>query len=221
MDFYVNRCRLFCPGDEAPDTGFIPPMQRRKMSRLTRIAIGMAEEVAGGDRLPVVFASRFGEWRQSAEQMLRYFKDKEVSPVGFGFSVHNTAPSWVSILKGNQKAYTAISGAERTFDSGLLEAAATLHTEDEVLFLCAAEETPETYRSVFGGEPMEFAVALRLGRARMDASAAGLTIDFASRSSVSGGDLCRARDFVRFMCRSAAAPPLFDGPFYALRRCEK
>jgi hypothetical protein len=194
-------------------------MQRRKMSRLTRIAVGVAEEVAGGGGLPVVFASRFGEWRQSVEQMLRYFKEKEVSPAGFSFSIHNTAPSQLSILKGNRATYTALSGAERTFDAGLLEAAAMLQQEEEVLYLCAAEEAPEAYRSALGDEAQEFAVGLRLGRAGAGESAVPLSIDFAPRNSATGSDFRRAQDFVRFIGPAASSPALFEGPCYTLRRC--
>jgi len=221
MKFYVNRHRFFGPGDKMPDTGFIPSMQKRKMSRLTRLVVGIAEEIAAGEKLPVVFASRFGEWRQSVEQMLRYFKEKEISPAGFGFSVHNAAPSQLSILKGNQMAYTAISGAAHTFDAGLLEAAAMLHQEDEVLYLCATEEMPETYRSAFDDEMQEFAIGLLLGRAQTEESANQLSIDFASRNSVVGKDLYRARDFIRFISSATASSPLFEGPCYALRRCGK
>jgi hypothetical protein len=156
--------------------------------------------------------------------MLRYFKEKEISPAGFGFSVHNTAPSQLSMLKGNQAAYTAISGAELTFDAGLLEAAVMLHFEAEVLYLCAAEEVPEAYRGALGdgmgGEIQEFAVGLLLGRERTEESAVPLSIDFGARSSVADGDFRRAQDFMRFVCPAATPPPLFEGPCYTLSRCE-
>jgi hypothetical protein len=221
MKFYVNRHRLFCHGDETPDIGFIPSLQRRKMSRLTCLVVGIAEEIAASEKLPIVFASRFGEWKQSAQQMLRYFKEEEMSPAGFSFSVHNAAPSQLSILKGNQTAYTAISGASHTFDAGLLEAAAMLCQEDKVLYLCATEEVPETYRGAFDDEIQEFAVGILLGRAQSEESAVPLFIDFSSRNSVVGSDLCRARDFVRFIGSTAASPSLFEGPCYALCRCGK
>jgi hypothetical protein len=207
-------------------------MQRRKMSRLTRLAMGTAEEIAAGKNPPVVFASRFGEWRQSAEQMFRYFKEKEISPAGFGLSVHNTAPSQLSMLTGNRAAYTAISGAEFTFDAGLLEAAAMLHHEDEVLYLCATEEVPEAYCGALGDEMgdemgdeiQEFAVGLLLGRERTEESAVPLSIDFAPRNGVTGSDFRRAQDFMRFISSTAASstasPPLFEGPCYTLCRCE-
>jgi hypothetical protein len=220
MKFYVNRHRFFGPGDETPNTDFIPSLQKRKMSRLTKLVIGIAEEMASDGKLSVVFASRFGEWIQSAGQMLHYFKEHEMSPARFGFSVHNTAPSLLSILRGNQKAYTAISGAAHTFDSGLLEAAAMLHKEDEVLYLCAAEEVPETYRNAFDDELQEFAIGLRLGRAQTENLAIPIFIDFASRNSVIGNDFSRARDFVRFINSTASPPSLFEGPCYILRRCE-
>jgi hypothetical protein len=220
MKFYLNRHRFFGPGDEMPDTSFVPSMQRRKMSRLTRIVVGIAEEIAAGENLPVVFASRFGEWGQSTKQMLNYFKEKEMSPAGFVFSVHNTAPSQLSMLRGNRTAYTAISGAEHTFDAGLLEAAAMLYKEDEVLCLCATEEIPEVYRDAFDGETQEFAIGFRLGRSQAEESAIPLLIDFASRNNAPGSDFRRAQDFMRFIGPAAASPPLFEGPCCTLRRCE-
>jgi len=221
MKFYVNRHRFFAQSNEMPDTSFIPPMQKRKMSRLTRLAIGVAEGLATSEKLPVVFASRFGEWRQSVEQMLRYFKEKEMSPAGFGFSVHNAAPSQLSILKGNQMAYTSISGATHTFDAGLLESVTMLHKGNEVLYLCATESMPETYRKAFDDEIQEFAIGLRLGRVQTEESAIPLVIDFASRNNVVGNDFRRACDFMAFIGSNVASSPLFEGPCYGLRRCEK
>jgi hypothetical protein len=218
MKFYVNRFYFFASGNEMPDTSFVSAAHLRKMSRLTRLVIGVAEKAApGGKEIPFVFASRFGEWGQTLKQMRRYFQEREISPAGFGFSVHNTAPGQLSIIKNNHKTYTAISGAAHTFDAGMLEAVSMLHAEEEVLYVCAEECVPEAYRSVIDEEIPEFAIGLCMGRVQAEESAVPLTIDFGARNSVVGSDFSRAGDFARFLGSAASA---FDGLHYALRQCE-
>jgi hypothetical protein len=216
MKIYVKRHRFFSPGNEMPDIGFIPSMHRRKMSRLVRLVMGVASWIAPEEReIPLVYASRFGEWGQTLKQMLRYFEEKEISPAGFGFSVHNAAPAQHSIQNNNHKAYTAISGSAHTFDAGLTEAAAMLLAEEEVLFICAEEGAPETYSDAIRNETSEYAIGLRIGRIQTEDGAIPLAVDFRARNIVSGDNYSRALDFMRFLSSTA---PSFDGPHYSLHR---
>ena len=218
MNFFINRFRLIGPEDQVPDVSFIPSMQRRKLSRLTRLALGVAEEVAPmGREFPLVYASRFGEWGQSLEQQLRYFREKEMSPAGFSSSVHNTAPGQHSILKKNHKTYTAIAAANQTFDAGMAESTAMLLKEEEAVYLCAGEEKPEVYQSAFNEKFPQFTIGLWIGQKKMEEAAIPLKIDFAARNVVSGDDFSRACDFIRFLNSNA---PTFDGPYYTLYRCK-
>lgn len=55
---------LFAPqnGGEQPDVGFLPALQRRRLSRLARMAFYVAWPLAdAAGPLPLVFASRHGE----------------------------------------------------------------------------------------------------------------------------------------------------------------
>jgi hypothetical protein len=216
MKIYVNKLFFFVPGNEMPDISFIPSMQRRKMSRLTCLVLGIAAGIAPeGREIPLVYASRFGEWGQTLKQMLRFFEEREISPVGFGFSVHNTAPAQYSIQKNNHKAYTAISGSAHTFDAGLTEAAAMLIAEEEVLYVCAEEGAPEIYRGAIKEETSEYAIGLRIGRVQAEDGAMPLVVDFKARNNVSGGNHSRAVAFMHFLGSDA---PSFDGPHCSLHR---
>jgi hypothetical protein len=216
MKIYVNKHLFFAPGDEMPNIGFIPSMQRRKMSRLTCLVLGVAAGIAPeGREIPLVYASRFGEWGQTLKQMLRYCEEKEISPAGFGFSVHNTAPAQYSIQKNNHKAYTAISGSAHTFDAGLTEAAAMLLAEEEVLYICAEEGAPEIYRGAIKEGTSEYAIGLRIGRVQTEDGAMPLAVDFKARNNVSDDNYSRAAGFAHFL---GSAAPSFDGPHYSLHR---
>ncbi|MCL1894679.1 MAG: beta-ketoacyl synthase chain length factor [Holophagaceae bacterium] len=216
IKFYVNRYHFFAPNDEMPDTSFIPAMQRRKMSRLTRLVIGIAEEIIPKDReFPLVYASRFGDWGQTLEQVLRYSKEKEISPTGFGFSVHNAVPAQLSILKKNHSAYTAISSSAHTFDAGLVESVTMLSEQEDVVYICAGEETPETYRVVLTEEFQRFAIGLWISRERADETAIPVYIDFSEKNDVQGNDFSRSQDFFHFL--SSMTSP-YIGHQYILRK---
>ena len=216
MIFYVNRYRFFAPNDEMPDTSFIPPMQRRKMSCLTRLVIGIVEEIAPPDgAFPIVYSSRFGDWGQTLGQVLKYSKEKEISPIGFGFSVHNAVPAQLSILKNNHSTYTAISCGANTFDAGLIESVTMLLQQEDVIYICAGDETPETYRVVLPNEFNRFAFGLWMSKNKETETAIPVSIDFSERSNVQGDDFSRSRDFYSFL--SSITSP-FVGPYYIVRR---
>ena len=54
--------------DAAPDVSFLPAMQRRRLSRLARMAFSVGWPLAEGlDALPLVFISRHGETPRTFE----------------------------------------------------------------------------------------------------------------------------------------------------------
>ncbi|MCL1892786.1 MAG: beta-ketoacyl synthase chain length factor [Holophagaceae bacterium] len=214
MKFYVNKYRFFAPSDEMPGTSFIPSMQRRKMSRLTRLVIGIAEEIIPkGKQFPLVYASRFGDWGQTLEQVFRYSTEKEISPIGFGNSVHNAVPAQLSILKNNHSAYTAISSGTHTFDAGLTESVSMLLEHEDVIYICAGEETPEPYRAVLAEEFNRFAIGLWISRVKADETSIPVSFDFSERNDVHGDEYSRSVDFFNFLSSMNSS---FTGHHYKL-----
>ena len=95
-DFYIWR---ESDKEHLPDVSFIPPMMRRRMTDLQKIAIGVAHHVAPENTdYQMVFASRYGEWQQTLKLIKQFHDDGEMSPAGFSNSVHNAAAGVFSVL---------------------------------------------------------------------------------------------------------------------------
>lgn len=129
--------------EKLPDVSFIPAMTRRRMTDLQKIAVGLATKVVPEHSdYRVVFASRFGEWRQTIKLIEQFHQYGEMSPAGFSNSVHNAAAGAFSLLQKNQNEYTSIAAGLRTLESGIL---AALTMKKPVLFVYAEEHSPEFY----------------------------------------------------------------------------
>ena len=143
------------------DVSFVPAMERRRLTALEKAALSVAWRAlkeAGGDcRMPVVFASRWGEIGVTLKLMKQFFEEGEMSPAGFSNSVHNAAPGHLSLLTGNRSMYTAVAAGPDSYEMGLLEAGAL---PGRVLFVYAEEATPEMYRPHFQDVQDAHAVAM-------------------------------------------------------------
>lgn len=142
---YIDNFEFWTENDmeKLPDVSFIPPMLRRRMSALEKVAIAMASKVVPEHTdYKLVFASRFGEWEQTIKLIRQFYEDKEMSPAGFSNSVHNAAMGHFSLLTHNKNSYTSIAGGERTIETGLIDA---ILTDKPVLFIYAEEHNPSEY----------------------------------------------------------------------------
>ena len=138
--FYIWR---ESDNEKLPDVSFIPPMVRRRMTDLQKIALGVANRVAPKDaNYQIIFASRYGDWQQTIKLITQFHTDSEMSPAGFSNSVHNAAAGAFSILTKNKNSYTSIAAGARTLESGIL---AALMARGPVLFIYAEEKSPEMY----------------------------------------------------------------------------
>lgn len=143
--------------DDRPDVSFVPALARRRLTPVERAAVHVAHEAtaqanASDVKMPVVFASRWGEIGTTFRLISQFREEGEMSPAGFSNSVHNAAPGAWSLLTKNTAPYTSIAGRERSLESGFLEALAQLlekRAEGRVLFVFAEEATPEFYRAEF------------------------------------------------------------------------
>ena len=132
--------------EKLPDVSFIPPMLRRRMNTVEKIAVALAIKVAPVNAdYRVVFASRFGEWGQTIKLIRQFYEDHEMSPAGFSNSVHNAAMGQLSLLTHNKNSYTSIAAGERTIENALLDA---ITGEKPVLFVYAEERNPDEYEKL-------------------------------------------------------------------------
>ncbi len=146
-----------------PAVDFIPAMQRRRLSRLSRFALSAANACAGEQHLPTVFASRHGEIHRTVELLKELARHEPLSPMGFSLSVHNTASGLYSIATGNTAPSTAIAAGADTLPTAFIEAIGQLQYHERVLLVYAEEPLPEDYRA-FATGCVPLGLALLLGR---------------------------------------------------------
>lgn len=156
------------PGSK-PDVKFLPPMFRRRISLLSRIALRVAYDCAGPEGLDdcnTVFASRYGEQEITLGLLKSVVAGEPLSPTHFSVSVHNVASGLFSIANRNRHSATALAAMEDTFSMGLLEAACQWRRNPErpVLFVMSDEPTPDLYRQYIPSPPLLYGVALLIDR---------------------------------------------------------
>lgn len=152
---------------EQPACDFVPPMQRRRLSRLARIVMHTAWPLCADDeQLPFVYASRHGETTHTFAMLEEIGRDAPLSPTRFGLSVHNAIAGQWSILRGQRDESVAIAGEADTFEHAMVEAAALLGDgAPSVIVVVAEERPPVAYDGWIDDVPFSYAVALRVSLA--------------------------------------------------------
>ena len=98
--------------DAAPDVSFLPAMQRRRLSRLARMAFSVGWPLAEGlQDLPLVFISRHGETPRTLDILSDLADGQPLSPTQFSLSVHNAVIGLWSILRNETSEMTALAAA--------------------------------------------------------------------------------------------------------------
>jgi len=153
-------------GKAQPACAFLPPMQRRRLSRLARMTLETAWPLCGdGEQLPFVFASRHGETTRTFALLGDIADGQPLSPTQFGLSVHNAIAGQWSILRGQRGESVAIAGEADAFEHAVLEGALQLAAgATSVLVVIAEELPPPAYAGWIDDVPFSYAVALRLGK---------------------------------------------------------
>ncbi len=180
------------PDGAPPPVSFIPALQRRRLSRLSRLSLTVAYDCAAGNHsLPTVFASRHGEIYRTQGLLTDLAAGEPLSPMAFSLSVHNTASGLYAICSGNTAPSTAIAAGRDTLAMAFIEAAGVLLQHPEVLLVFADEPLPPDYASFTDEHTVPFGLALRLGRASttsdqtLSLTPASSEISNASESSIS------------------------------------
>jgi hypothetical protein len=156
----------YCPTIAAapPTLGFLPPLQRRRLSPLARMAVACAWPLA--DRrpaMPVVYASHHGETTRNFELLQCLARDEPLSPTSFSLSVHNATAGLWSILRKETVETVALSASGDGLESAIAEACLLLASGHSDALVVLAEETPPAaYRRWIDDVPFSYALALRL-----------------------------------------------------------
>ncbi|MFK3972197.1 beta-ketoacyl synthase chain length factor [Pseudomonas sp. NPDC087358] len=155
---------IACDQGEAPDVSFLPAMQRRRLSRLARMAFAVGWPLAEGrEQLPLVFVSRHGETPRTFDILSDLATDQPLSPTQFSLSVHNAVIGLWSILRNETSEMTALAAAGDGLEHGVLEAAALLREGAPAVLLIVAEERPPgAYAPWIDDVPFPYAMGLLL-----------------------------------------------------------
>ena len=150
--------------DASPDVSFLPAMQRRRLSRLARMAFSVGWPLAEGlQDLPLVFISRHGETPRTLDILSDLANDQPLSPTQFSLSVHNAVIGLWSILRNETSEMTALAATGDGLEHGLLEAAALLNEgAPAVLLVITEEQPPEAYAGWIHDVPFPYALGLLL-----------------------------------------------------------
>ena len=133
--------------DRAQDVSFLPPLSRRRLSRLSKLSLRLAHEVQPEYRGYCVFGSQHGELVTTQSLLEAIVQGDLVSPAGFSASVHNTAAGLHSIQNKNEYPVTSLAAGLDTLVMCFAEASTILQNEltDEVLVVFADDAIPECY----------------------------------------------------------------------------
>ncbi len=160
-------CEAPCPVPDAqqqPDVGFLPALQRRRLSRLARMAFHVAWPLAEEQpALPLVFASRHGETPRTLAILSDLADNEPLSPTQFSLSVHNAIIGQWSILRGDSSEMSALAAEGDGLEQAMLEASGLLaEGAPRVLLVIAEEAPPALYAEHVDDVPFPYALALLL-----------------------------------------------------------
>jgi len=190
----------------SPELKFLPAMQRRRYSRLSRMALQVAFDATAPELLSTtscVFASRHGEAQACVELLSDIARGMPISPTAFSHSVHNTQGGLFSIAAGNAATSSSIAAGPSTFTAGLIEALGVCERRrpEPTLLVVSDEPPPEMLRGPADELPAAYALALLV-----DEGAQGLAPTFrmelgpaSAASAPSAPRLPQALEFLAWM----------------------
>mgnify|MGYP000190058020 FL=1 len=135
--------------ERAFDVSFLPALRRRRLSRLSRLCLRLANQVSPAFQGYCVFGSQHGELVTTITLLEQICQGELPSPAGFSASVHNTAAGLHSINTGNEQPYTSVAAGRDTLPMCLLEAWSILTNRlaEQVLVVFADDAVPALYQS--------------------------------------------------------------------------
>lgn len=148
------------------DLGFLPMMQRRRLSPLARAACAVAWQCRQrhGD-LPAIYYSGHGESHYYFEMLQDIAAGEPVSPSRFSLCVHNAIAGQFSLHTQNHQPYVTLAGGGEGLFGALLEAAGWLLDVSKVMLVAYEQPLPELYQRDLATADNTWALALVLARA--------------------------------------------------------
>jgi hypothetical protein len=154
-------------GEAAPALAEMPPMQRRRVEKLGRMALQVAFwcQSAADAGWPLVFASRHGDLSRTYAMLQELARGEALSPTHFGLSTHNAIAAQYTITRGLPANYLAVSAGACSAEAAVVEAQGLLADgASDVLVVNYDSAVPADYLE-FTDEPgCDFAWAWRIAR---------------------------------------------------------
>lgn len=153
--------------EAAPLLPQVPPIARRRLDQLGRVALQAAFDAAEQrPRLPSIFVSRRGDAPRSFELLKSLAAGDGMSPTAFGLSVHNAIAAQFSMVRVDSSTYSALAAGSNGVENALVEAAGWLGDGTRELLLVAFDTVvPAAFRSYQDEPDPVFAWAWRLAPA--------------------------------------------------------
>ena len=110
------------PDQEPNKTSSIPPMLRRRLTPLGRLALEALARISPKSDEMIIFASNWGDVDRSRAWIIQMNEEIDISPMGFASSVHNAIGAVASIWLKNTSPYKAICADVFTTEAAFIEA---------------------------------------------------------------------------------------------------
>ncbi|MFO0597181.1 MAG: beta-ketoacyl synthase chain length factor [Myxococcaceae bacterium] len=152
-------------GKDTPPLTEVPPMQRRRVEKIARLAFQVATWCQGEQLgAPLLFASRHGDVARSLDLLISLAKDEPLSPTSFGLSVHNAIGAQYSIIRGERASVTAVANGLFTLEAALVDAAVLLREVPEVVVVAYDASLPDLFEKHLDEPQTDFAFAWKVTR---------------------------------------------------------
>ena len=146
MQLHVSRLNMSLVDQELSAIEHIPAMQRRRLSRLAKLALNSAMQTLATQHADyIVWVSQYGDEAKTLNILADVLREQTPSPTQFSTSVHNAISGLYSILCQDATPATSLAGS---WNDGLIEAYAWLKTRLEacqVLLVYYDEALPDIY----------------------------------------------------------------------------
>lgn len=146
MQLHVSRLNMSLVDQELSAIEHIPAMQRRRLSRLAKLAMNSAMQTLATQHADyIVWVSQYGDEAKTLNILADVLSEQTPSPTQFSTSVHNAISGLYSILCRDATPATSLAGS---WNDGLIEAYAWLKTMPEagqVLLVYYDEALPDIY----------------------------------------------------------------------------
>ena len=146
MQLHVSRLNMSLVDQELSAIEYIPAMQRRRLSRLAKLALNSAMQTLATRKVDyIVWVSQYGDEAKTLNILEDVLREQTPSPTQFSTSVHNAISGLYSILCQDATPATSLAGS---WNDGLIEAYAWLKTRPEarqVLLVYYDEALPDIY----------------------------------------------------------------------------